>query len=142
MCSELLAAANGSWRYRSRHQTFDIKELCPVFRPGIDMRDLLKDGALLRFGLLEMDSNDNSELTDTVEQVIAMPRLSARKVRDQLLGKTRPATLHWDDFAHIGASRDLAARIVENSEGPAPIFCFMDRQAREKANSPRLWAPA
>ncbi len=118
VCGELLAAANGSWHYRSRHQTFDIKELCPVFRPGIDMRELRKDSALLRFGLVELDSNDNLSLTDTVERVISMPRLSAREVRDQLLGKTRPATLHWDDFAHIGASRDLAARIVENSEGP------------------------
>jgi SpoVK/Ycf46/Vps4 family AAA+-type ATPase len=116
MCSELLSAANGSWRYRTSRQTFDLKELCVVFRPGIEMRDLRKDGALLRFGLIEMDSNDNLSLTDTVEQIISMRRLSAREVRDQLLGLARHATLDWDDFAHIGASRDLAARIVENNE--------------------------
>ena len=117
MCNELLAAANGSWRYRTRQQAFDLKELRTVFRPGIDMRDLRKDGALFRFGLVEMDSNENLSLTDTVEQIISMRRLSARAVRDQLLGLARHATLEWEDFTHIGASRDLAARIVENSEG-------------------------
>ena len=118
MCSDLLSAASGSWHYRTSRQTFDLKELCMVFRPGIDMRDLGKDGALLRFGLVELDSHDNLSLTDTVEQVISMRRLSAPEVRNQLLGKPRPATLQWDEFAHIGATRDLAVRIVENSEGP------------------------
>ena len=116
MCSELLVVANGACHYRTRQQAFDLKELSTVFRPGIDMRDLRKDGALLRFGLIEMDSSENLSLTDTVEQILAMPRLSAREVRDQLFGKARQATLDWDDFAHIGA-RDLAARIVETSEG-------------------------
>jgi SpoVK/Ycf46/Vps4 family AAA+-type ATPase len=116
MCSELLIVANGASHYRSRQQAFDLKELSTVFRPGIDMRELSKDGALLRFGLMEMDSSENLSLTDTVEQILSMRRLSAREVRDQLLGLARHATLDWDDFAHIGA-RDLAARIVENSEG-------------------------
>jgi hypothetical protein len=130
-CSELLIVANGASHYRSRQQAFDLKELSTVFRPGIDMRELGKDGAL-RFGLVEMDSGENLSLTDTVEQILSMPRLSAREVRDQLLGQARRATLDWDDFAHIGA-RDLAARIVETCEdGGANILKLCLQLFRQK----------
>jgi Holliday junction resolvasome RuvABC ATP-dependent DNA helicase subunit len=43
---------------------------------------------------------------------IVVTWLGARRVADLLLGEPATATLGWDDFVHLGETRELAARMV------------------------------
>ena len=74
-------------------------------------------GLLTRFGLVDLQRNDNLRVTDVVETLLSAPRLRASEIRGVLLGESQPASLDWQDFDHIGAARDLAARIGAAGEG-------------------------
>jgi len=101
-------------------EQFDYSELRRVLESHVDRRDLSENGLLTRFGLIEKDENDNFRICDLVGAMLARRHLAAPQIRALLLGKPAAATLAWDDFAHLGELRDLAARMVAHrGEGVA-----------------------
>ena len=93
-------------------EQFDFDELRSVLDKQVDQRDLSENGLLTRFGLIEKDDNDNFQISDLVGAMLSRKRLDAPQIRALLLGKPAVASLGWDDFAHLGELRDLAARMV------------------------------
>jgi transitional endoplasmic reticulum ATPase len=90
-----------------------ISELRPCLEVGGDAGDIAPEGRLAHLGLI--DVRDEPRLTGVVRRILSLPRLGAHNVSDLLLGKPESASLGWDDFAHLGDMRDLAARIVQTS---------------------------
>jgi len=105
----LLGAIN---HQENASEQFDFRELRPVFDARVDKRDLSENGLLTRFGLIEKDGNDEFQISDLVGAMLSRKRLAAPQIRAFLLGKPAAATLGWDDFAHLGELRDLAARML------------------------------
>jgi transitional endoplasmic reticulum ATPase len=105
----LVGAINGQDHASER---FDFAELRPVLDAQVDRRDLSEHGLLTRFGLIEKDGNDNFQISDLVGAMLSRKQLAASQIRALLLGKPAVASLGWDDFAHLGELRDLAARMV------------------------------
>ncbi|MDI9849514.1 AAA family ATPase [Rhodoblastus sp. 17X3] len=116
-CAELVAAGNDQLNYRSVEPAFDLNELRRFFPPKTPTVGLRNGGLLKQFGLIQLDHGDNMRLTEVVERLLSVPRLRAREVRELLLGTSDAASLVWDDFDHIGAETDLAARLVASSTG-------------------------
>jgi Cdc6-like AAA superfamily ATPase len=87
-------------------------ELRPVLEAQVDRRDFSEHRLLTRFGLIEKDDNDNFQISGLVGAMLARKRLDPPQIRALLLGKPAVASLGWDDFAHLGELRELAARIV------------------------------
>jgi Cdc6-like AAA superfamily ATPase len=77
-------------------------ELRPVLEAQVDRRDFSEHRLLTRFGLI----------SGLVGAMLARKRLDPPQIRALLLGKPAVASLGWDDFAHLGELRELAARIV------------------------------
>ena len=117
VCADLVAAGNEQWSFKCADATYDIDEMRRFLPGGLSSRDLNRSDLLTRFGLIDKDGGDNMRLTDVVEQLFEASRLRTKEIRNLLLGEARPATLDWEDFAHI-RDRDLAARLVASSEGP------------------------
>ena len=93
----------------------DVSELRPFLETGFERNDLSADGRLVQLGLI--DTREEPRLSGLVRRILLLPRLGARNVSDLLLGEAAPASLAWDDFAHLGDMRDLAARIVGTAGG-------------------------
>jgi DNA replication protein DnaC len=72
--------------------------------------ELSSGGRLAEIGMIE--AHDAPRLSAVASRFFALPRLGARRVGDLLLGAPTQASLHWDDFEHLGDLRDLAARTV------------------------------
>ena len=106
---DLAAAVNGQ---RYQPEEFDYQELRPILDARIERRDLADNGLLVRFGLIEKDDNDNCRLSDLIDNILSKKQLAAPQIRSLLLGTPAAASLSWDDFAHLGELRDLAARIL------------------------------
>jgi len=81
---------------------------------------LSDNGLLVRFGLIEKDDNDNFRLSDLIDNILSKKQLAAPQIRPLLLGTPAAASLSWDDFAHLGELRDLAARILAHRGDNAP----------------------
>lgn len=96
-------------------EQFDFAELRPVLDAQVDRRDLSEHGLLTRFGLIEKDDNDNCQISGLVGAMLSRKRLGAPQIGHLLLGKPAVASLGWDDFAHLGELRDLAARMIAHS---------------------------
>jgi transitional endoplasmic reticulum ATPase len=105
---DLVAAIN---RQTLNADRFDYSELRPFFSASIHRREL-ENGLLARFGVIEKDDNDNFWLSDLVDDILSRKNLTPRHVGGLLLGKAAAPSLGWDDFAHLGELRDLAARIA------------------------------
>ncbi len=117
VCADLVAAGNGQAGYPPVNPTYDINQL-RRFLPQITQPRQIRDGGLAaKFGLIRVDHGGDFQLTEVVEQLLSARRLCAKEVRGLLLGDSHPATLSWEDFDHIGAMRDLAARIVAAGDG-------------------------
>jgi len=114
---DLAAAVN---RQRYQPEEFDYQELRPLLDPRIERRDLSDNGLLVRFGLIEKDDNDNFRLSDLIDNILSKKQLAAPQIRSLLLGTPAAASLSWDDFAHLGDLRDLAARILAHWGDDAP----------------------
>ena len=93
-------------------EQFDFSELRPVLDTLVDRRDLSENGLLTRFGLIEKDDNDNFQISDLVGAILSRKQLDRRKSGRFFSGSRRSLRSSWDDFAHLGELRDLAARIV------------------------------
>lgn len=113
----LLAVIN---RQDYQSERFDYSELRPFLEAQVERRDLSENGLLTRFGLIEKDDHDNFQLSDLVGGILSRKHLAAEKIRALLLGKPAVASLGWDDFAHLGELRDLAARMVAPGGDDAP----------------------
>lgn len=105
-----LVAAVSSNSYRSMRYDFD--DLRPFFGAPVARRELSETGLLVRVGLLQVDSCSRYGISDVVEMLIDNKRLTRPQIRDLLLGKRATPTLGWEDFAHLGSARELAARLV------------------------------
>ena len=93
-------------------ERFDYSELRAVLDKQVDRRDLSESGLLTRLGLIEKDDSDNFQVSELVGTMLSMKRLATPQFRALLLGKPAAASLGWDEFAHLGELRYLAARIV------------------------------
>ena len=87
-----------------------VQDLRPFLDAGLGRFDFSTGGRLTDLGLI--DGKDEPRLSKTVRKVLSLPRLGSRNVSALLLGKPAAAALGWSDFAHLGALRDLAARII------------------------------
>jgi transitional endoplasmic reticulum ATPase len=87
-----------------------VQDLRPFLDSGLGRFDFSTGGRLTDLGLI--DGKDEPRLSKTVRKVLSLPRLGSRNVSALLLGKPATAALGWSDFGHLGALRDLAARIV------------------------------
>jgi SpoVK/Ycf46/Vps4 family AAA+-type ATPase len=121
-----LAAAVNRQRYQS--DRFDYHELRPFFDARVEQRDLSDNGLLVRFGLIGKDDNDDCHLSDLVDKILSKKQLAAPQIHALLLGAPASASLSWDDFAHLGELRDLAARILahggDNAAKAANILIY------------------
>ena len=109
-------------RQRYQPEEFDLPRTAPRSRSAqVERRDLSDNGLLSRFGLIEKDDNDNFRLSDLVGDMLSRKRLAAPQIRALLLGNAGGSLRSsWDDFAHLGELRDLAARMVAHrGEGVA-----------------------
>lgn len=113
--SDLVRAINGK---SYRVDRFDYRELRPTFDAAIKHGDLSGNRPLVRFGLIEKDEDGNFCLSAVVDNILSKKRLDEDQIRGLLLGKRATATLGWDDFAHLGEARELAARLVAGGREP------------------------
>lgn len=63
-------------------------------------------------GLLEDRGGNDYAPSRTVMRVTRLATASEAGLRTTLLGRATRSTVAWDDFAHLGAARDLAERLV------------------------------
>jgi len=98
---------------------FDDSELSYFFDRGVERKDVSDESHLARFGLIR-SQNDNFALSDLPASIIAEERLTSSRVRDLLLGSPAAASLAWEDFAHLGDMRDLAARMLAQGGKAVP----------------------
>ena len=108
----LVAAVND--RYDLDISVPESLELRRFLEPGDERSEHSTEARLAELGLIA--DRDDSRLSGVVRKILALRRLGARSVGDLLLGKPAPASLGWDDFAHLGDMRDLAARVVKTSD--------------------------
>jgi AAA+ superfamily predicted ATPase len=111
----LAAAVAEELSYKSMGDPFDATQLRHLVGDKVAARELSDEGLLVRLGLV--DNRDELRLSETVGRIVAQRTLSPRKLRELLLGKRVPASLGWEDFAHLGELRDLAARLISASQG-------------------------
>ena len=109
--SALLAAVND--RLGLNVGVLSASELRPFMEHGSDSGGVCPEGRLVELGLI--DARDEPRLGSVVGAIVSAPRLRVRNISDLLFEKPAPASLGWDDFAHLGEKRELAARIVETS---------------------------
>ena len=112
------------------------------FLEGRASRDELSDqGRLAELGLI--DARRAPKLSSLARRILSLSRLGARNVGDLLRGKPVQATLDWEDFAHLGDLRDLAAHSFSRQAALVPervgtsTSCSTERQGPARPSSPR-----
>lgn len=82
-------------------------------RPLERVRQRLKTTSPLRLlGLLEYRNSGDYAPSGTVLHIARLSASSDMALRTALLGRSMPANLAWDDFAHLGEIRDLTEALV------------------------------
>ena len=136
---KLVATVNGN-DYRST--AYDYNELHHLFGATVRPRELSEEGLLVRLGLVDRDQVGNVRISGLTETLLATRRATQTQMRDLLLGKRVSATLAWDDFAHLGHMRDLAARFaasgVTTATGAANILTLCLQLSRTASLASRL----
>jgi transitional endoplasmic reticulum ATPase len=111
--SALIEAVTG--RYGLDLGVVDGSDLRPFLERGVADSELSSEGRIAQLGLV--DTRDGPRLSNVARRILALPRLGAHRVGDLLLGKPATATLAWQEFCHLGATRELAARMVLAARG-------------------------
>ncbi len=135
---EKLVATVNAHDYRST--AYDHNELRHLFGATVPPREVSDEGLLVRLGLLDCDNCGNVRISGLTETLLAARRASQTQMRNLLLGKPVAATLAWEDFAHLGGARDLAARLASSgataATGAANVLLY-GAPARGRASSSR-----
>jgi transitional endoplasmic reticulum ATPase len=108
---DLIAAINDQFS-PGRTTRFDFSEHLPVMDADIDERDLEEGAILRRLNFVVVDQVGNFRLSDLIRRILAGRVFNPHRIREEFLGPCVEATLAWDEFAHIGDIRDLAARVI------------------------------
>jgi len=78
-------------------------------------RALMPSQPLRLLGLIEDRRGGDFGPSHTVIQVARMATCNPDRLHAAMVGKTRPAELAWEDFAHLGAEADLAERLLNGA---------------------------
>jgi transitional endoplasmic reticulum ATPase len=88
----------------------DVSYLSIFLETRRERLELSAPGRLAQFGLI--DVSDELRLSDIARHTLSLRRLGTRKPNVLLFGNSASALLSWEEFAHLGELRDIAARIV------------------------------
>ena len=75
-------------------------------------RCLMPSAKLLASGLLQLDRFGCLDVQDRLASLIRRDIFPAADFYDQLLGSSRPESLPWEAFAHLGQVADIAASVL------------------------------
>jgi len=109
--SKLVAAV--CWPVFSSLELEDISAVDVFLGKNRQGKRLSNECLLVRLGLI--DNSGAPCLTDLARNILSLKRLQSKNVSDLLLGKPAPATLKWDEFAHLGDLRDIAGKLVASA---------------------------
>lgn len=73
---------------------------------------LMPSAKLLASGLLQLDRFDGLEVQDRLASLIRRGVFPEPDFYDQMLGSSRPGSLPWEAFAHLGPTADIAASVL------------------------------
>lgn len=73
---------------------------------------LLGDGLLVGIGLCSVDSDGDIEIVEPVKRLIRKHSRPPKDLTEALIGRAQAAELTWDEFSHLGESRDFVARLL------------------------------
>jgi transitional endoplasmic reticulum ATPase len=92
-----------------------LNDLRALLSPRFEVEETEDEEQLFRLGLVQ--SRDEPRLSAVVRRILAMKTVDGRSVGEFLLGPPAKASLNWEDFGHLGASRDIASRLIAAFDG-------------------------
>lgn len=83
--------------------------------PEVDLR-LASDSRLIRSGMVRDDGDGEFHASSMLQRIARSTWDDAKTLRERLTPAAPPSTLAWEEFAHLGALPDLAARVIGAGE--------------------------